>query len=78
MEQHIASIAKNALDTIEVGFKEFKGANYLDIRIYAEFEGKPGRQPTKRGVTLRPSLIPELIEALQRAEAEARAAGLLT
>lgn len=45
MEQHIASIAKNAVDTVEVAFREYKDANYLDIRTYTEIEGKEGRAP---------------------------------
>ncbi|MDQ3774987.1 MAG: transcriptional coactivator p15/PC4 family protein [Pseudomonadota bacterium] len=42
-------------------WSEYKGR----IRVYTEIEGKADRVPTKKGVTLRPELIPELIKALE-------------
>lgn len=33
--------------------------------------------PTKKGITIRPGLIPELVEALRQTEATARKAGLV-
>ena len=39
----------------------------LDIRVYIDIDGKSERVPTKKGVTLRPDLIPELIKALESA-----------
>jgi hypothetical protein len=44
---------------------EFKGHRYLDIRVYTDIEGKADKEPAKKGVTLRPDLIPELIKALE-------------
>lgn len=71
MTDTIAIIRKNALDELHVRWGEFKGHRYLDIRVHTEIEGKPEKAPTKRGVTLRPDQIPELIAALQKAlEAE--------
>jgi hypothetical protein len=46
-------------------WSEYKGRRYLDIRVYTEIEGKVDKVPTKKGVTLRPELIPELIKALE-------------
>jgi hypothetical protein len=76
IEQHIATIQKNGLDSIEVAFKEYKSAVYLDIRTYSQFDGQDEKQPTKRGITLKSEQIHELREALEKAEAHAqRSAG---
>ena len=65
MSEPIAIIPKNSMDEIRVMWSEYKGHRYLDIRVYTEAEGKADKVPTKKGVTLRPDLIPELIEALE-------------
>ncbi len=75
----IATIEKNRSEELRIALKEFKGRHYLDVRTYCEpysDEGQ-GRVPTKKGVTVPLAKLPELIEALQKTEAEARAAGLL-
>jgi hypothetical protein len=73
MERHIATIQKSVLDSIEVAFKEYKSAVYLDIRVYSVFDGQDQKQPTKRGITLKPDQIHELRQALEKAEAAAPA-----
>ena len=60
MSEPIAIIPKNSMDEIRVMWSEYKGHRYLDIRVYTEAEGKADKVPTKKGVTLRPDLIPEL------------------
>jgi hypothetical protein len=75
----IATIEKNRSEELRVALKEFKGRNYADVRTYVEpyaDEGQ-GRVPTKKGITVPLAKLPELIAALQKAEEEARAAGLL-
>ena len=59
--------------SIEVSFMEYKNAVYLDIRTYSQFDGQDQKQPTKRGITLKPNQIHELREALEKAEAAAPA-----
>ncbi len=79
MTTKIASIEKNRLEEIRIALKEYKGHHYADIRTYCDpytDEGQ-GRVPTKKGVALALTKLPELIAALQQAESEARAAGLL-
>ena len=75
----IATIEKNRSEELRVALKEYKGRRYLDIRTFIEpyaDEGQ-GRVPTKKGITVSLPKLPELIEALQAAEEQARAAGLL-
>ncbi len=64
---------------IRVGLGEFKGHHLLSFRIFTDpyEDHAQGRVPTKKGVTLALTKLPELIAALQQAESEARAAGLL-
>jgi hypothetical protein len=68
MSEPIAIIPKNSMDEIRVMWSEYKGHRYLDIRVYTEIEGKADKVPTKKGVTLRPDLIPELMKALESAQ----------
>jgi hypothetical protein len=67
MNDPIAILPKNSIEDIRVMWSEFKGRRYLDIRVYTDIDGKPDRVPTKKGVTLRPDLIPDLIKALESA-----------
>ena len=71
-ETTVAIIPKNALDDIRVRWSEYKGHRYLDIRIFTEIEGRADKAPTKKGITLRPDLIPEMIKALESAQAAQR------
>ena len=75
----LATIRKNALEEIRVGLSEFNGHDLLNIRIWTDpRNGGSERIPTKAGIACRVALLPELITALQQAEAEARGRGLLS
>ena len=74
----LATIRKNALEEIRVGLSEFNGHDLLNIRIWTEpRNGGAERIPTKAGICCNVRLLPELIDALQQAETQARAGGLL-
>ena len=74
----LATIRKNALEEIRVELSEFNGHDLLNIRIWTDpRNGGSERIPTKAGIACRLALLPEIIEALQQAEAQARARGLL-
>lgn len=75
MDHTIAELPKNRRETVRVGWNPFKGNQYIDLRVYAD--NGADLVPTGKGVMLAPSKLPELIAALQKAEAEARTAGLL-
>ncbi len=63
----VAEIQKNSMEVIRVSWEEYKGHRFLDVRCY--FESEDGEwKPTKKGVCLAPDLLPELVEALQKAE----------
>ena len=79
MTNDIATIEKNKIEELRVALKEYKGHHYIDIRTYCDryADQGQGRLRTKKGVALAVTKLPELIAALQQAESEARAAGLL-
>ena len=74
----IAMIPKNNRETIRVALDEYRGANFVDIRIMVAAD-RPGAEPmfTKKGVAVGFKRIPELIRALQLALDEAARRGLL-
>lgn len=54
-------------DRIMVTVKEFKGKTYIDIRTY--FENDQGEMmPTKKGVSLTPENLDEILVLLQDAK----------
>ena len=74
----IGVIEKSKTEELRIALKEFKGRDYLDIRTFADPYADEGqRVPTKKGITLAPAKIAELIAVLRRAEAEAISQGLL-
>ena len=72
------SIRKNAAEEIRIELTEFNGHQLINIRVWTEpRNGGSERIPTKAGIACRVALLPEIIAALQQAEGEARARGLL-
>lgn len=71
----IVSFAKNRLETVHVRLDRYQGVAFVDIRLFTVADGEP--KATKKGLALRPMLIPELIAALQAAEVKARELGLI-
>jgi hypothetical protein len=57
-------VSEQRSDVVRVTRQRFKGEEYLDIRLY--FKGAEGDfVPTRKGVTVRLALVPELIEGLR-------------
>lgn len=66
-EHRIADIPKNGRELLRIGVAEFKGARFADVRVYAT-NAEGALVPTKAGVAIRPHMIRQAIEALQKAE----------
>ncbi len=75
MQKQIAAIPKNAREELRVALTQFRGHDLIDLRIYADAQGE--WIATRKGITTKVDHLPAIVEALQRAMAEARAAGLL-
>lgn len=66
----IATIYKNRSEEVRVSLNEYAGRKLISLWVW--YEDPEGVQhPGKAGINMRASAIPELIEALQDAEAEA-------
>lgn len=73
---HIAAIAKGEGE-VRVTLDEFKGNLTIDVRLFEPFTAAQALMPTKRGLTLGLTKLPQLAAALAAAEAKARELGLL-
>ncbi|MBU0533202.1 MAG: transcriptional coactivator p15/PC4 family protein [Candidatus Omnitrophica bacterium] len=69
MQKIIKDIEKNGNNKIRVSISEFKGNNYIDVRVYYE-DDEGEYKPTKKGVTFTPELISQVIDGLLQAEKE--------
>ena len=76
MGKIIATIPKNARESVKIELTEFKGHDLVDLRVYADNGAK--LVPTRKGITVGVNMLPSLVAALTEAEREAREAGLLT
>ena len=66
----IATLRKNARESLRVALGRFQGVDLIDIRVTVDLTASSGIQtPTKKGVSLRVGMLPDLIEALQKAQA---------
>jgi len=74
----IAEIEKNANERIKVELTKYKDHDLIGLRVYyrGSLTGQDW-QPTKKGITVRVALLPEIIKALQDAENKAQKAGLI-
>ena len=78
MSRAIAVIPKNRREEIRVELCEYRGYDLINLRVWVDLHDSSGDGiPTKAGIAFRVTLIPDLIAALQKAEAEARRLGLL-
>lgn len=66
MEKLVAEIPKNKGEKLLVRLTEYNGLQLVDMRCYS----LPDNAPTRKGLTIRPELVPQLIAALQQALTE--------
>ena len=79
MEKAIQTIRKSQREEIRIALSEFTkdGTTYDMVGVRVFFDNGAEYRPGKNGINLKVALLPALIEALQAAEHEARAADLL-
>ncbi len=80
MNKTIATIEKNQREQIVVALSEFEGRDgifdMVSARVFYD-KGNGDMKPTRNGLNVPTRLLPDLIEALEEAERQARAAGLI-
>ena len=77
METTITIIERGKTVDMRVRFMNWHGKDYCDIRTFVTSGATGDRVPTRKGIAVPVGLLPELIEALEVAQDEALAAGLL-
>ena len=66
----LASIPRTATEEIQVQLSEYKGKQFLDIRIFYTTDGGNTWNPTKKGVAVYPESLESLKQAIEIAEKE--------
>lgn len=65
----IAAISKNAREEIRVSVDDFQGRRLCNVRV--RYRDGEELRPGKQGIALRLDLLPQLVDALQRAARDA-------
>ena len=66
-DKTIKEIPKNKTETIVISEKEFRGNEYIDIRVFYKDDNEE-LKPTKKGVMIKKDLIGEVKDALNSIE----------
>lgn len=65
----LGEIERNPTEVLRISLENFKGRDYIDLRIY--FQDDNGEwKPTKKGVTLSPDKIEDIIGFFNKAKEE--------
>ena len=72
MNKQIATFAKNSRDQVRVSICEYQGFDLVDLRVWTTPDNGGDPVPTKKGVSIRVTMLPELIAALKEAESVAQ------
>jgi len=74
----IASLLKNRRESLRIALDRYQGVDLVDLRVTVDISESSGiATPTKKGVTFRVEMLPDLIAALGQAETRARELGLI-
>ncbi len=73
MNRLLGTVDKNSNVRIEIRACELEGHPFLDIRQFWRTSPEEEWRPSKKGVTLKPELVGELIVVLRKAEGKGKA-----
>ena len=71
MEKVIETIEKNTREEIRIALTKYKGFDLVDLRVFFHtgvLDDDP--KPTKKGITFKTEVLPEVIEGLEEAKNE--------
>lgn len=69
----IHEFQKNAGEKVHIQFNQYKGSDLIDIRVYYDTDNDESEwRPTRKGISIRVDLLPELLEGLQKAQKRLR------
>jgi hypothetical protein len=67
-EKTVCELLKNSREIYQFRLSEYKGHNFVDMRIFTKEDGKDPA-PTKKGLAVSPQLWPQFRVALDQVEA---------
>lgn len=79
-KHEIAAMRKNSCERVHISLEEYNGVDLLNLAVKRDSTGRHNlkdMKQTARFVSIQTRQLPELIKALQNAEAKAKAMGLL-
>ena len=66
-ENIITQIKKNSNEVYRIYEKEYEGYRFIDVRIYYMDKETGEYKPTRKGISLMPNNVPEVIEGILKA-----------
>lgn len=66
----LATIPRSSTEEIHIQINEYKGKKYLDLRVFYTTDEGASWSPTKKGITLPPEKLQDLIDAVEKAKEE--------
>ena len=77
MEKIVSTFEKNVTETVKVGTSDFNNLDLIFVRVWVQ-NSKGQEVPTKKGLTLKAELYPQLKEAIDKLGDELVSSGLLS
>jgi hypothetical protein len=59
----VLEVQKNLRERVRIGLSRYRGREYVEIRVWY-VDGAGEFQPSRQGVMLKPSLVPQLVQGL--------------
>lgn len=73
----IQSLNKNARENVRIALDTYQGVELIDLRVTVDLNSSGIQTPTKKGLSLRVQMLPDLIKALMVANEKAVELGWL-
>jgi hypothetical protein len=67
MENLITEIKKNSTEVYRIYEKEYEGYKFIDVRIYYKDNNSGEYKPTKKGISIMPNNVGEIIGGILEA-----------
>lgn len=63
----LSTIPRSSTEQIQISINEYKGKQYLDLRIYYTTDNGANWLPTKKGITVSPENLESFKDAIEEA-----------
>lgn len=72
----VATVDKNQREQVQISLENFKGHNLVAIRVFYDAGGGE-MKPSKKGLSIRPEMVDDILDGLEAAKVEAEQQGWL-